>query len=61
MIGRKKKGDPAAFSIVERLTGYYITIRISEKTTEGIADAMKQLHDEFGERFTQVFRTIHHR
>jgi len=58
VIGQKKKGDPAAFSIVERLTGYYLTLRIPGKTTEGIADAMKQLHDEFGERFSQVFRTI---
>lgn len=58
VIGRKKKGDSAAFSIVERLTGYYLTIRIPGKTIEGVADAMKQLHDEFGERFSQVFRTI---
>jgi len=58
VVGRKKKGEPAAFSIVERLTGYYLTIRIPGKTTEGIADAMKQLHNEFGERFSQVFRTI---
>lgn len=58
VIGRKKKGEPAAFSIVERLTGYYITIRIAGKTTEGIADAMRQLHTEFGEHFSQVFRSI---
>ena len=58
VIGRKKKDDPAVFTIVERLTGYYLSIRTGGKTTEGIAAAMRQLYDEFGERFSQVFRTI---
>lgn len=58
VVGRKKKGESAAFSIVERLTGYYLTIRIQGKTSDGIADAMQQLNNEFGEHFSQVFRTI---
>ena len=58
VIGRKKKDDPAVFTIVERLTGYYLSIRTEGKTTEGIATAMRKLYDEFGERFPQVFRTI---
>lgn len=58
VVGRKKKGESASFSIVERLTGYYITIRIKEKTTEGISEAMQQLHDEFGEQFSRVFKSI---
>lgn len=58
VIGRKKKDDPAVFTIVERLTGYYLSIRTGGKTTEGIAAAMRQLYGEFGERFSQVFRTI---
>lgn len=58
VLGRKKKGEPATFTIVERLTGHYLTIRIQGKTTQGIADAMGQLYHEFGEQFSQVFRTI---
>ena len=58
VLGRKKKGEPVTFTIVERLTGYYLTIRIQEKTTQGVADAMRQLYHEFGNRFSQVFRTI---
>ncbi|MEG1926904.1 MAG: IS30 family transposase, partial [Ruthenibacterium sp.] len=54
----KKKGEPATFTIVERLTGYYLTIRIQEKTTQGVADAIRQLSLEFGSQFSQVFRTI---
>lgn len=58
VIGQKKKGEPATFSIVERLTGYYLTIRIGGKTSDGVAGAMQQLHNEFGEHFSQVFHTI---
>lgn len=58
VIGQKKQGEPAAFSIVERLTGYYLTIRIQSKTSAGVADAMALLHNEFSEHFSDVFRTI---
>lgn len=58
VIGCKKKGEPAVFSIVERLTGYYITVKINGKTTDGVADAMKQIYSNFRERFSEIFRTI---
>lgn len=58
VLGKKRKGEPAAFTIVERLTGYYLSIRIDGKTKEGVAKAMGQLHDMFGSRFSQVFRSI---
>lgn len=58
VLGRKKKGEPAVFTIVERLTGCCLAIRTDEKTTDGIAKAMKQLHAQFGNRFAEVFRTI---
>lgn len=29
-----------------------------KKTTDGIAKAMEQLHEQFGEHFSDVFRTI---
>ena len=58
VLGKKKKGEPAVFTIVERLTGCYLSIRIDEKNTAGIAEAMEQLHARFGKRFSEVFRTI---
>lgn len=58
VMGKKKKGEPAVFTMVELLTGYYFSIRIDEKTTDGVAAAMEQFHKEFGEQFSQVFRTI---
>lgn len=58
VLGQKKKGKPAVFTIVERLTGCYLAIRTDGKTTGVIAGAMKQLHAQFGDRFARVFRTI---
>lgn len=58
VIGRKRKGEPAVFTIVERLTDCYFSIRIDEKTTDGVRKAMEQLKEQFGSRFSQVFRSI---
>lgn len=58
VLGQKKKGEPAVFTIVERLTGYCLSIRASEKTSAGIAGAMEMLHERFGDKFSEVFRTI---
>lgn len=56
VLGRKKKVEPATFTIVERLTRYYLTIRISGKTAQGVANAMRQLYHEFGKNLE--IRTI---
>lgn len=58
VIGKKRKGEPAVFSIVERTTGYYISLKISGKTTEGVSEAMAQLKGMYAEKFSQVFRSI---
>lgn len=58
VIGRKRKGEPAVFTIVERLTGCYFSIRIDGKTTDGVAQAMERLKDQFGSHFSEVFRSI---
>lgn len=57
-MSRKRAGKAAVFTIVERLTGYYISIRIDGKNTAGVADAMEQLKAQYGEKFSQVFRSI---
>ena len=58
VLGRKRKGEPAVFTIVERLTGYYLSIRIDSKTTNGVAEAIEQLRQQYGEHFSEVFRSI---
>ncbi len=58
VLGRKRRGEPAVFTIVERMTGCYLSIRIDSKTTAGVALAMKQLKEQYGDKFSQVFRSI---
>ena len=58
VLGKKNKGEAAVFTIVERLTGCYLAIRIDGKTTDGVASAMAQLKEQFGNKFAQVFRSI---
>lgn len=58
VLGRKRNGEPAVFTIVERLTGCYFSIWIDSKTTDGVASAMEQLKEQYGEKFSQVFRSI---
>lgn len=58
VIGKKTKNEPAVFTIVERLTNYYLTIKIDSKTTASVECAINQLKEEFGDKFNKVFRSI---
>ena len=51
VLGKKQKGEPAVFTIAERLTGNTICIKIAEKNGQGVECVMEQLVDYFGEKF----------
>ena len=40
------------------MMGYYLSIRIDRKTTNGVAEAIEQLRQQYGEHFSEVFRSI---
>ena len=46
------------FSLVERVTDNYIAMRIPSKTSEAVQAAMQALRAEYGDRFSDVFRSI---
>lgn len=58
VLGKKGQGEPAVFTIVERMTGCCLTLRAEEKTTDGIAEVMDELAEMFGDKFSEVFKTI---
>lgn len=58
VLGRKQGGEPAVFTMVERMIGCYLSIRIDHKTIAGVAAAMEQLKEQYGDKFPQVFRSI---
>ena len=51
MLEWKYKGELAIFTIVERTTGYYITIKIDGKIVRAVANIMKLLKIEFREKY----------
>ena len=57
VVGMKIKGS-CILTLIEKQTRYYITIRISGKTSKAVLEAMNELHKEYGERFCQVFKSI---
>lgn len=58
MLGRKRNGELVVFTIVERLTGCYLSSWIDSEITDSIVTAMDQLKEQYMEKFSQVFRSI---
>ena len=56
---RKRNGkESVILTLLEKKTQNYIAIRVPGKTSEAVNAAMEKLHEEFGEKFSQVFKTI---
>ena len=45
-------------SLLEKKTENYIAIRIPGKDADSVLNAMQSLREGFGEKFSQVFKTI---
>lgn len=58
VLERKKGGQPAVSTLVEHLTRHHLSIRIVSRTAVGVATTMEQLNTQYGDRFSQVFRSI---
>ena len=58
VVGKRNGKESVILTLLEKKTQNYIAIRIPGKTSEAVNTAMERLHEEFGEKFCQVFRTI---
>lgn len=58
VVGRKCKDEAVVFTLVERVTNKYIAIKIPSRTADAVASAMNILCDEYGDKFSDVFKTI---
>ena len=58
VVGKRAGQEAVILSLLEKKTQHYIAIRIPGKTSEAVMAAMSALHDELGERFAKVFKTI---
>ena len=58
VVGKKAGKEAIVRSLLEKKTENYIAIRIPSKDTGSVLRAMQLLKEEFGDKFSQVFKTI---
>ena len=57
-VRRRKRRHNVILTLVERLTRKYIAIKIEGKTTSSVSKAMEYLKNYYGDKFSQIFKTI---
>lgn len=58
VVGKRNGKEAVVFTLLEKKTRHYIAIKIPGKTAEAVLCAMTELQVEFGDKFSQVFKTI---
>ena len=58
VIGSKSKTDEALLTLVERKTRNTLVRKISGKTVDAVMAELERLKEDFGSRFSRVFKTI---
>lgn len=59
VVGHRAGKESVVLTLVEKVTDYYIAIKIPGKTSEAVLAAMEVLREEYGEEFfALVFKTI---
>ena len=58
VVGKKSGSDSVGLTIVEKVTDFYIAMKIPGKDPVSVMTAMEVLREEYGEKFFTVFKTI---
>ena len=58
VVGKRAGKEYVVFSLLEKKTETYLAFRIPGKTSQAVMNLMNELHDEYGEHFPQIFKTI---
>ena len=58
VVGKRAGKEAVVLSLLEKKTENYIAIRIPGKDATSVLNAMQSLREEFGDKFSQVFKTI---
>ena len=58
VVGKRAGKEAVVLSLLEKKTENYIAIRIPGKDADSVLNAMQSLREGFGEKFSQVFKTI---
>ena len=58
VVGKRAGKESVVFSLLEKKTETYLAFRIPGTTSEAVMNLMNELHDEYGEHFPQILKTI---
>ena len=58
VVGKRVGKEAVVLSLLEKKTETYLAFRIPAKTSEAVMAAMNALHNEYGNHFSEVFKTI---
>jgi len=58
VLGSKNADEPVALTLVERMTRNVIWLKLRDHSAAAVTDAVSALKLEFGEHFSDVFKTI---
>lgn len=58
VVGKRAGKEAVVLSLLEKKTENYLAIRIPGKNAAAVMGAMEQLKAEYGDKFSQVFKTI---
>ena len=58
VVGRKAGKQAVILSLLEKKTENYIALQIPSRDADSVLSAMQLLKEEFGNKFSQVFKTI---
>lgn len=58
VVPLKNRNEAVMLTIVEKMTRYYLSIKLPKKDAAAVMKAMAGLKQEYGDKFSQVFKTI---
>lgn len=58
VVGKRAGREAVVLSLLEKKTQHYIARLIPGKTSQAVMSGMKQLREEYGDAFSQVFKTL---
>lgn len=58
VLGHKTKDDSVLLTLSERMSREFLIMRLPDKSATSVMFAFNQLHEQYSERWNQIFKTI---
>ena len=58
VVGRRAGKESVVLTLLEKCTDHFIVLRIPSRTSEAVMEAMSSIRSDYGDKFSQIFKTI---